>query len=502
MTYKLTGSNSLSKNHKPRSTRKEALRYEEETGRQYKDYSKHIDHERSSWNRVLVNRNVRDVYAEELGGVIEAYNAKQLAQGRGSRCKSIDGYMDEIVKGETAGNARKRPRLWNDITTQVGNMLTNEAWTVKDGKKVQPILAQITNDVYKEFVDVFEKRYPNLIITLAVVHNDEATPHLQLQYVPFCHINKRGLATQVKLCDALAEALDRIGVPYNRKKDDNVKKAFNDDLDRILESIMLSHGIERIPGEKDDIADEKQPNESVVEFRKRRRLLKADIDRNIKAGKNPLDGLDKITLPFKGGYYHERDVREIVHQLMKENAVLLEYKKTTETIERKNNEILHEQQKRQEYDFAKQKKEINDKEKQAKSALNDVLILKEKLADRDEQKRYARLSDSISKKEKELDKEIEASRNITSKAISDANSIREQAKRTADSMIEDAQREIDALYDEFGKSSAGNRQKDRIKMDLLKIRFPDVEGKLDAEAGKLMRRRRNRGLNDSNVMER
>ena len=62
MKYKLTGSVSLSKNTQPRSTRVELLRVDEETGKPYRDYSKHIDVERTPWNRVLVNRDVREVY--------------------------------------------------------------------------------------------------------------------------------------------------------------------------------------------------------------------------------------------------------------------------------------------------------------------------------------------------------------------------------------------------------------------------------------------------------
>ena len=59
--YQLTASNSLSKNSKPRSTRKEALRMDEETGLPYVDYAQHIDKDRTAWNKVLVNRDVKAV---------------------------------------------------------------------------------------------------------------------------------------------------------------------------------------------------------------------------------------------------------------------------------------------------------------------------------------------------------------------------------------------------------------------------------------------------------
>ena len=74
MRYKLTGSTALSKNSQPRSTRKELLRMDEETGKPYKDYAHHIDKERTPWNRVLVNRNVFDVYKEHIGPGINEYS--------------------------------------------------------------------------------------------------------------------------------------------------------------------------------------------------------------------------------------------------------------------------------------------------------------------------------------------------------------------------------------------------------------------------------------------
>ena len=343
--YQLTGENSLSKNNKPRATRKEALRIDEETGKPYIDYSQHIDKERTSWNKVLVNRDVKTVYQEHVGEAVAAYNAKQLAEGRSDRLKTVEGYMAQIVQGESAGNSKSRPRLWNDITTQIGNMDSNEAWVIdKKGKKAQPFLAVISNEVYAEFVKQFEARYPNLVVTLAVVHNDESTPHLQLHYVPFCHKNKRGLSTQVKLCDALADALDRVGVPYGRKREDNVKQAFNADLDQMLESIMLSHGIQRIPGEKKEIGEEKRNHESMVEYRKRLRILRHDIANMMKENKNPLKELKGISVPFKGIYYSESEVRGVVKELQKQNAMLQETVKTLEAIEHKHSVGLKEQQ--------------------------------------------------------------------------------------------------------------------------------------------------------------
>ena len=49
----------------------------------------------------------------------------------------------------------------------------------------------------------FQERNPNLRVFNAVMHLDEETPHLHIDYVPFSTGNKRGLSTKVSLKGAL-----------------------------------------------------------------------------------------------------------------------------------------------------------------------------------------------------------------------------------------------------------------------------------------------------------
>ena len=482
--YQLTASNSLSKNSKPRSTRKEALRMDEETGLPYVDYAQHIDKDRTAWNKVLVNRDVKAVYQEHVGGAVDAYNAKQVSEGRYGRLKTVEGYMADIVKGENAGNSASRPRLWNDITTQLGNMDTNEAWVVDDnGRKVQPKLSVISNEVYREFVEQFEERYPNLVVTLAVVHNDESTPHLQLQYVPFCHKNKRGLRTQVKLCDALAEALDRVGVPYNRKKEDNIKQAFNADLDRMLESIMLSHGIQRIPGDSFEVDGKKTKGESMVEYRKRHRILRSEIGKLMKNAENPLDMVQGISIPFKGVYYSESEERGIIKDMLKESAVKDAMIKNLRDMVHSAEFGIKEQKKRTDYEFKQREIAIEEREKRLASAQADVALLKAKLQNDDEQRRYKRLADEAHAEKERLARQIADGKTVLQNARRDAAKMLNDAREEASSLVAEAQGNVKSLYVELESSSVVRKKKDDIKLKLLKERYPDVDDILDSLAG-------------------
>ena len=481
MRYKLTGSTALSKNCQPRSTRKELLRVDEETGKPYRDYSHHIDKERTPWNKVLVNRNVFDVYKEHIGPGINEYNARQIACGHPERCKTVEGYISQLLQGEKAKNSRKRPRLWNDIIVQCGNMISNESYIVnKNGKKEMPRLAQISNDVYEEFVSEFQKMFPNLIVTLSCTHNDESCPHAMIQYVALCHKNKhknkRGLPVEVKLLDALAESLDALGVPYNRTRDDGVKHAFNKVLDEMLTNIMRKHGIERIPGEKKENKDlESVP---VAELRKRHRILREQIKKMIDNGENPLDTI-KAKNMLVGTYYSERDVRGVIQELQKQNALLRAQIKTEEEIDKRNNIILYELKKRQEIEINRAKADVDEKRRESEKTLIEARVLKQKLRDKDEQHRYKMLSDSVCKKEQALNTEL-----------AEVKEIKENARQNAEIIIEKAKQEIDAMYKEYGKSSAGKRQRDIIQLELLASKYPDIAEQLNAEAGNIMLKQR------------
>ena len=469
MKYKLTGSVSLSKNTQPRSTRVELLRVDEETGKPYRDYSKHIDVERTPWNRVLVNRDVREVYDEHIGPGIKEYNAKQIAgkHPHPERCKSLDGYMEEILAGERAKNGTKRPRLWNDIIIQCGDMLTNEAWQVVDGKKVQPELALITNKVYEEFVVEFQKKFQNLIVTCSATHNDEACPHCMIQYSAICHNNSRGLPVQVKLMDALAESLDALNIPYNRKRDDGVKHAFNKVLDEILTDVMRRHSIERVPGKPKE--DKELQSVPVAELRKRSRLLREKVKMIVDRGENPLDALEAKRIPFVGTVYSEHDMRALINEMMKERAILMARAENAEEIGRREkasqnetvkrlNVKLQKRERNAEKDFKKREASIKQKEREAERILKEAQAYKWSLEDRDQQYRYKRLADELALEKAEVTE-------MKERLQADSQAIIESAKTEAERIKRDAEKE---------------GQKEKVKIRILEERYPQIANELES----------------------
>jgi FMN-dependent NADH-azoreductase len=57
----------------------------------------------------------------------------------------------------------------------------------------------------KEFAESFQERNPHLRVFNMVLHMDEATPHLHVDFVPVATEQSRGLSTRVSMKQALKQ---------------------------------------------------------------------------------------------------------------------------------------------------------------------------------------------------------------------------------------------------------------------------------------------------------
>lgn len=86
-----------------------------------------------------------------------------------------------------------------------------------------------------EYMEGFQKRNPNFYVFNAVLHMDEATPHLHIDYIPIGHY-KRGVDTQ----NGLAQALKEMGYGTGADTINRWRTAER----KVLEEICNRHGIE------------------------------------------------------------------------------------------------------------------------------------------------------------------------------------------------------------------------------------------------------------------
>jgi hypothetical protein len=180
------------------------------------DQNDHIDYERSDENVYLVQKDLRGLYREEFKDFLEKYNAKQKRSDR-----KIKNYYEHI-------KSSKKTALQQEMIIQVGDQ--DDFSTVEN--------RDIANEILKDWFKGFEKRNPKLKIYNAVIHNDEASPHLHLNFVPVADGYKRGLEKQVAFDKAIMqqdETLDKIR-PFDDWREKEVQS---------LEKLLNEHGMER-----------------------------------------------------------------------------------------------------------------------------------------------------------------------------------------------------------------------------------------------------------------
>lgn len=148
-----------------------------------KEKNKHIDDSRSDENKYLVQEDIKNLYEREFGEALERYNAKQTRSDR-----KINSYYKHI---ETS----KKTATQQELIIQVGD---------KDDFASKEDFA-LANEILEEWFKRFEKRNVNLKVYNAVIHNDEASPHMHLNFVPVANGYKRGLEKQVAFDRAIKQ---------------------------------------------------------------------------------------------------------------------------------------------------------------------------------------------------------------------------------------------------------------------------------------------------------
>lgn len=164
-----------------------------------------------------------------------------------------------------------------------------------------------------------------------------------------------------------------------------------------------------------------------------------------------------------------------MRELCKRNKLLEEYHENTKELERRYDAILKEKIKRtdvelhkrkQEFEasMAKREKEMRRKEMDTDQALRDVLILKEKLQDRDQQHRYEMLANELASKQADIDHAHSMRAELYLETNKKAEEIITQARAEADSIITEA-KTVTPIKKE--------------KLRLLAERYPDIDKELD-----------------------
>jgi hypothetical protein len=139
---------------------------------------------RTEQNVTYCNDDLKQVYHEIFDEALAAYNAKK----KKTRDKITD-YYEHIRQG-------KQEKLFHEAIFQIGN-LEDCGCGSPGGERAAAAL--------KEFAESFQERNPHLRVFNMVLHMDEATPHLHVDFIPVATEQSRGLSTRVSMKQALKQ---------------------------------------------------------------------------------------------------------------------------------------------------------------------------------------------------------------------------------------------------------------------------------------------------------
>ena len=164
--------------------------------------AENVDASRTPLNITYVKIPIEQAYEEIFGDAVAEYNAKQKRNDR-----KIDNYMAKVKE------SKNNEKVFYETLVQIGRM-SDTAILDEDGNITDEAL--LAKEVLDEYARTFQERNPNLILFNAVLHMDEATPHLHLDYIPVANGYKTGLSTR----NSLTKGLQEMGIAKAVSKND------------------------------------------------------------------------------------------------------------------------------------------------------------------------------------------------------------------------------------------------------------------------------------------
>ena len=261
-----------------------------------------VDRSKIKNNIIIIQESIEDVYHELFDKALTEYNAKQNRKDR-----IIRDYYEHIRHS-------RQERDFHEVIFQIGNM---------NDTPVGSEIGKITADILKQFAEEFQARNPQLRVFNAVIHMDEETPHLHLDFVPFATGQKRGLSTRVSLTKALEQ---QGGFKAEGKMNTSCKLWIDTEKQRLSE-LMHARGIER------EQLGTNNEHLSVLDFKKQERSKEvARLENKIECADNLLkrrndllNDVEAVIDRLDGDYWEKKEaVKTLEAELSDKSAALSE----------------------------------------------------------------------------------------------------------------------------------------------------------------------------------
>lgn len=186
--------------------------------------AKNIDPLRTPDNIVFVQQDSGETYHQLFDEAVERYNARQKRNDR-----KINDYFEHLFNrppSKSVIEGANKQKSFYEHLVYIGT---------KNDSAVGTPDAEKTAECLREYMEGFQARNSNLYVFNAVMHLDEATPHLHIDYIPLGHYS-RGLEVR----NAKNKALDEMGFGNDAHSNNRWRLREWE----VLRDICNAHGIE------------------------------------------------------------------------------------------------------------------------------------------------------------------------------------------------------------------------------------------------------------------
>lgn len=344
---------------------------------------KHIDLSRTH-ETILDCGTLEECYEQIFGEAVKKYNAKQKRKDR-----RIENYLETILNDKRHGKHKNlkadgsRKAAYEGIC-QLGNLTTRPD-------------DEIASKVLKDFCNFLIEKYPNIVPIGAYLHNDEfsideethqkvySPVHIHFDFVYVAHLGK-SLKTGMELQCSMSGALAEMGFVTAKGKG-TAQQQFEEAVRHDLQDFAEERGIkiDRTPGEKHSHKEKPVYQQMKENEKKEKKLSKkeqqleqdrTDLDKNIESFNLKSEQLEKdiqantvksLDLFNKENQLSKKENEQSSKQFnleqqesdLQSREALVEIKESNIKYQRERNE----------------KKEIDQKSKNAEQALQDAQII-------------------------------------------------------------------------------------------------------------------------------
>ena len=262
--------------------------------------------ERTAWNRIYMQESLKDAYEKCFGQALRDYNATQKRKDR-----QKNDYLKEI---ENSGNKEK---TFYENIVQIGKKTDTP---VADENGVMTEAAKAAIEVLDRYARTFQERNPNLYLFNCVMHLDEATPHLHIDYIPVAHGYKNGMKTR----NSLTKAFQQMGFAKAVSRKQNETVAWQEREREYLTELCREQGIEI------EVLGVQRDNLSLPEYKAAMREVEeleqqaVVLDKRNEALEQQNDDLAQKTVELRG---------QVQEMEVQNNELVLQAQKLTEQIE-------------------------------------------------------------------------------------------------------------------------------------------------------------------------